>query len=474
MKRLELLPTPENLITTIQNNALERNVFIQNFICLLTSIEGNYSIALDGRWGSGKSFFVKQTEFVLRQLFDKNEEKVDIIHNIFKGLFINDSIMKHPMKTFYYDAWSHDNQQDALLSLLFELIKLNPLKNQRLQIRPSKLDITQSTIISIANSIVKKASGIDIKEISHDIQNNSINILSKLQEQEELDKLINKYLTSILPPKPTRLVIFIDELDRCRPDYTVQLLERIKHYMTLNRITFVFSLNYDQLQHTIKRYYGNDFEASMYLDKFFDLHISLPVPDLFRRRDYFIFGQKDSIFNEWCQKLVDEFKLELRELLHYRELIRQTIYTYDNYFEQFKSHEFDHNKVAGTLAFLNFYFAPLALILFIKDINLYYEFIDGKYEKCIEVIIKNIDSIGGEHLCKVLKVKYTPGVVTTLNEIYKPIQILYHCIFSKTYTYEKEFDTVGTLYVDGSIREIFINQISVLGRIKDYQSTDQD
>lgn len=458
MKRLELLPTPENLINTIQNDALGRNVFIQSFICRLTSIEGNYSIALDGRWGSGKSFFVKQTEFVLRQLFDKNEEKVDVIHNVFKGLFVKDGIMKHPMKTFYYDAWSHDSQQDALLSLLFELVKLNPSKDQRLQIQPSKLDITQSTIISIANSIVKKTSGIDIKEISHDVQNNSINILSKLQEQEELDKLIDKYLNSILPPKPTRLVIFIDELDRCRPDYAVQLLERIKHYMLNERITFVFSVNYDQLQHTIKRYYGDDFEASMYLDKFFDWHVPLPVPDLFKRRDAFLFSEPNSLFNEWCQIIVDEFNLEIREILHFQELIKRTIYTYDNYLKEWDSNVFVHYKTESTLAFLNYFITPLALASFIKDINLYYEFIDGKNKSNIDVLLKHINSLATDHICMVFNISSDKNLF--IQETSRLFYRLYESVFNKKYIYKGDYDEIGRLYIDGTIKQSFINQIS--------------
>ena len=68
----------------------------------------------------------------------------------------------------------------------------------------------------------------------------------------------------------------MDELDRCRPSYAVRLLERIEHYFINDRITFVFSVNLEQLQHTIKNFYGNDFDACRYLDRFFDLRLSLP------------------------------------------------------------------------------------------------------------------------------------------------------------------------------------------------------
>ena len=48
--------------------------------------------------------------------------------------------------------------------------------------------------------------------------------------------------------KGNRLIIMVDELDRCKPSYAVKLLERIKHYFTNDRITFVFSVNTYELE----------------------------------------------------------------------------------------------------------------------------------------------------------------------------------------------------------------------------------
>ena len=87
---------------------------------------------------------------------------------------------------------------------------------------------------------------------------------------------INEFFSAIFKEQGNRLVIFIDELDRCKPDFAVKLLERIKHYFVNPDITFVFSINSMELQHTIKQYYGSEFDACKYLDRFFDLRIVLP------------------------------------------------------------------------------------------------------------------------------------------------------------------------------------------------------
>ena len=464
MKSLEKLPTPENLDEIAQNDVLERNVFIANFIRLLASIEGHYSIALDGRWGSGKTFFVKQTDRVIKAYHNKqaNQQLRDI--EIFKNLFSLKEIISHPMRTFYYDAWQHDNRQDALLSIIYEIAKNAPSINPKYRNRKTTKVKIYNGIMTAAKGIVNHISGVNIENVMNDTKE----FLQEIQKQDELESLFNDFFTNLLPDDKTRLVIFIDELDRCRPDYAVQLLERIKHYMNSNRITFAYALNYDQLQHTIKRYYGDDFEASMYLDKFFDLHIHLPTPNLFKRREAFLIGPKNSIFDEWCQKIADELKFEIREIIHFQELIKQVIYVDDSIFKTiFTEHKLERTN--QTLEFLNYYFAPLALGYLVKDINLYYQFIDGENIKLIDILLKYINSLGFDYICKVFNVKYVKNSIFEVESeknvqrtIKDYLSRLYDAVFTKIYTFEGESIYVGRLYVNGMIKQKFIWQISLL------------
>lgn len=60
--------------------------------------------------------------------------------------------------------------------------------------------------------------------------------------QRNLHELINEFLSELLKERGNRLVVFVDELDRCKPDYAVRLLERVKHYFSNDHIVFVFSI----------------------------------------------------------------------------------------------------------------------------------------------------------------------------------------------------------------------------------------
>ena len=66
------------------------------------------------------------------------------------------------------------------------------------------------------------------------------------------------------------LVVFIDELDRCRPDFAVNFLERVKHVFDVPSLVFVMAVNRKELASVVKSFYGCG-DGEKYLEKFFDL-----------------------------------------------------------------------------------------------------------------------------------------------------------------------------------------------------------
>ncbi|WP_261857110.1 KAP family P-loop NTPase fold protein [Photobacterium sanguinicancri] len=69
--------------------------------------------------------------------------------------------------------------------------------------------------------------------------------------------------------------VFIDELDRCRPSYAVEMLETIKHIFDIPGVVFVVATDTEQLQHAVKAIYGDGFEARVYLGRFFNSRYTL-------------------------------------------------------------------------------------------------------------------------------------------------------------------------------------------------------
>ena len=73
---------------------------------------------------------------------------------------------------------------------------------------------------------------------------------------KELKNTFKELLEVIMIEKTNKIVIFVDELDRCNPLFAIKLLERIKHFFDDERFNFIFSTNLNELQYTIKKFYG--------------------------------------------------------------------------------------------------------------------------------------------------------------------------------------------------------------------------
>ncbi|MBD5117000.1 MAG: hypothetical protein HDT48_05785 [Ruminococcaceae bacterium] len=65
MTTYELQPTQKNILNTFLNDSISRNSDVLYFIDLLSSLDNSCSISLDGAWGSGKTFFVKQVKMII-------------------------------------------------------------------------------------------------------------------------------------------------------------------------------------------------------------------------------------------------------------------------------------------------------------------------------------------------------------------------------------------------------------------------
>ena len=129
-------------------------------------------------------------------------------------------------------------------------------------------------ITALAGVVTKR----NFNDFNKALQGNDI--FQDFKDADYVSKKVKEFIDSLIGESNKRLVIFIDELDRCKPDYAIRFLERIKHYFDDDRVIFVFSVNLLQLQYTVKNYYGADFDATRYLDKFFDLRCSLPTIDI--------------------------------------------------------------------------------------------------------------------------------------------------------------------------------------------------
>ena len=371
MKNYSLKPTEETIRELFCNNITGRNDAVYRLVELLQSIDDSFTIAINGEWGSGKTFFTKQVKMALDYL------------NKFSSMDIGtrEYLEKHFKKTFhefptystvYYDAWLNDNQEDPILSLIYVALQSMAVTN----ISEKQYSIGK-TLCSIATAI----SGRNISDVFKNLKGEEV--FAGIKKADDIQPLTKALCDAVINEHGVRLGIFLDELERCKPDYAVRFLERIKHYLNDDRVTFVFSVNLSQLQWTIKKYYGENFSATKYLDKFFDLHVDLPSVDIEEYiRIKFQISSGYYCNDTVCVETIQYFHLSLREMERYIRLIKIAGYQYS------------HNAHGGSLEFVISYIIPILIGLKMYDVDAYNNFIHGtNISPMLDILQKSEKSI---------------------------------------------------------------------------------
>ena len=410
----ELEVNEENIKKTLISDVLERNGSIYNFLNLIYSINTKCTISIDGDWGTGKTFFVKQVEYIMNllnnssngELEPKIQSFVDIIKNKLEEKKIN---TYGNARAIYYNACEYDYFQEPILTIIANIIKNN--SNIKIDVPKIKESIAEK-IDKVISSFKFGASyqspngdtiGLEIQKQRGKHKNS---IIDEILLDKELEENFKTLLEELLVEKSNRLVIFIDELDRCNPNFAVKLLEKIKYFFNDDRFIFVFSTNLYQLQHTIQKYYGYNFDGAYYLQKFFDYQLELPKIVLENYINYQIdLLPRDSSYyiDTTVRDILKNKNFNLRDCNKYFELLK------------LKYEDIKNSGVKFNYFFFIGIMFPVLLAIKIKDLNDYNLIKNGKGKEEFKNIIKC------KEICKALKeaVRVDEIEDATIEELYE-------------------------------------------------------
>lgn len=249
-------------------------------------------------------------------------------------------------------------------------------------------------------------------------------------------------------------------MDRCKPSYAVQLLERVKHYLCDDRILFVFAVNLEELQHTIKHFYGETFDACRYLDRFFNMRISLPPAD--KSRFYQSIGLESGyVLEDVCKRIIETYNMELREVSRFYYQIKLAVYNPTH--DKGKWNFIFPDEKGKQLILL--YIVPILVGLKIVDITLCNEFVDGKNAQPLIDIY--LDSEIGEWLVRGLSVD---NEVIEKSDVKQKLQELYEAIFKTEYTNNSYETTIGDYAFDCNSKAFAKTTASMLSVCADFQT----
>lgn len=252
-----------------ENDKLERRELAETLTPLIRNIEGPCAMALDAHWGTGKTTFLRLWTQYLRN-----------------GGFT----------VIRYNAWETDFCEDPFVALCAELTggvdtKGDPgITDMVRKVRKNAQKVIQHAAWNSASQVISHATigAVNINKLRAEIATDLSPVEERLNKYRQAKAVVSNFKDSLekmaealsgQEESERPLVVMIDELDRCRPSYAVELLETAKHLFSVNKVVFVLAVNRDQLVHSVKALYGNDFDANGYLRRFFDVDVRLPVPD---------------------------------------------------------------------------------------------------------------------------------------------------------------------------------------------------
>ena len=250
------------------NDLLSRQEPAEVLTHLVGSIDGPCVLAIDGVWGSGKTTFLEMwTQHLINQGF--------------------------PVVKF--NAWETDYSAAPFISLATALTigpqrsdadaaseAVERFRGTAKRIAPWVMPMLgTATLAAIGVAGGDLAAAVPLTETIARLAGDRLNSFPEAQlSVEEFKASFEDMAAEISDAHDGRpLIVAIDELDRCRPTFAIELLETAKHLFMADPVVFVLTMNREELGHSIKAVYGTQFDADGYLRRFIDIDFRLPSPE---------------------------------------------------------------------------------------------------------------------------------------------------------------------------------------------------
>ena len=309
LKRAEPVLDPNK---PFSDDRLERSDVAVALTNLIAEEQEPLVVALNGGWGTGKTFFLERWVQSMRAGALAGKESPCVIS---------------------YNAWQDDDLEDPLLALVGQIHHCLHERYQKndLSIKEdtaSKLETAGQAVVQGMSVVAKHAGrvvehylGVDPAEFVKDFANYQakrvVDYSAAIQARVDLKERLGDVARAVWEKTGRPLIVVIDDLDRCRPSFAVPLLERVKHLFNVQHIVFVLGIDLVQFARSLRNVYGVDFDADNYLHRFIDFEFKLPPPSYSSYIDMlmvqygfaqYLCGSGESANDESAKQVIHEFK----------------------------------------------------------------------------------------------------------------------------------------------------------------------
>lgn len=311
-----------------KNDLLNRKEDVEQLTKIFSVVDNQMVLAISSPWGTGKTSFLKMWDAYL-----KSKE----------------------FNTVFFNCWENDHVDEPFIAFVEEIKaslekdKLidDDFNEKALNVGRNLVEKTLNVGLNLGRGIIESKTGLKFELFKDSALIESMRDLQAIEIEEITQKKISTYheskkaisdfkdvLSNIgrKDGKRKPIIIFVDELDRCKPEFAIQTLERIKHIFNVENVIFVLGIDKDALSGLIKTRYGNNVEMDGYLSRFIDLEFSLDRKHINSTVTYItklIQDDKYKFYNiliksnaniefvefiELCQEILNSFNFSLRVL----------------------------------------------------------------------------------------------------------------------------------------------------------------
>lgn len=294
---------------------LDRQPFVDRLIEIVRLIADSgrgCTFTIDGRWGCGKSFVLDMLE---KQL----------------GIFQDPNAAGDRYVIFHYNCWQYDFYEEPAIAIISAIKSEIEKYNSILPNLPDEVKdgfkIIKNLGKELLGSYIQTKIGCNPIQALAQIQASADEIPRQTMIDNDYDRYFKfkevldatrKDLAKLAQDKPVILVV--DELDRCLPDYAIKVLERLHHLFDENsNIIVILATDKLQLERTVQQIFcpseseNNAYIVQEYLKKFINFSLSLDngtITESFWERHAAILGNYN-IDNELSDGFLAELPLKL-------------------------------------------------------------------------------------------------------------------------------------------------------------------
>ena len=288
-------------------DVLGRQEFVNQLISVAETLAANKKNAcysLNGEWGVGKTFVLKAFEEQLRQYGQPDT-----------------TLSKY--LAFHYNCWQYDYYDEPLIAIVASLLdqideQVNLLSETQREPMKVALKRIGAGALKAAGVIIEKKFGVDPNAFINEAvgiskeANDNLNAVHEYDSYFDFKKTLSDLSGTIKKLASEQTVIFVvDELDRCLPEYTIKILERLHHiFADVPNVQVILSVDRAQLENTIINIYGEATSVRKYLEKFIQFEIKLTA------------GEVTDIIEELYPQYHDYFKVNITPRQDVNEVCR--------------------------------------------------------------------------------------------------------------------------------------------------------